>query len=92
MSLKDGGIGADWVRQYWQDIYPADRVVLSGGKMAPIPRRYDRILKEEIDPYLYDYIKDQRVLRARDAGDSSPERLAAKEEVAKARYAKRGEL
>ena len=92
MSLKDGGIAADWIRQYWQDIYPSDRVVLSGGKTAPVPRRYDRILKEEIDPYLYDYVRDQRVLRAMDAGDNSPERLAAKEEVAKSRYAKRGEL
>lgn len=85
MSLKPG-IGATWFAQYESDVYPHDRVVMRG-KVGPPPRYYDQLLKRA-NPELLEQVQQQRILNAVDKWpDHTPERLAVREEVTKARVA-----
>lgn len=80
-----GGIGADWYRLYSGDLYPHDFAVGQNGKEMKVPKYYDKMLKRD-DPDLMDQIKEDRVMRGLSvASDNTPERLAVKEEVTKAR-------
>jgi hypothetical protein len=83
MSLKPG-IGYDWYKEFKDDVYPHDFVVVNGRKVRP-PRFYDKKYKAE-DPISFEWIEFEREKRARDRyEDNTVERLAAKEKVAKAR-------
>jgi hypothetical protein len=83
MSLKPG-IGYDWYKEFKDDVYPHDFVVVNGKKVRP-PRFYDKKYKAE-DPISFEWIEFEREKRARDKyEDNTVERLAAKEKVAKAR-------
>jgi hypothetical protein len=83
MSLKPG-IGADWFARYHSDVYPHDHVVVNG-RVAKPPRFYDGQL-EKMFPELYDDVKHARFLEAmRVIEDNTPERLAVKEQVTKAK-------
>lgn len=80
------GIGADWFARYWHDVYPHDRVVMKG-KVGRPPRYYDYLLKS-LDPQLLEDMQQKRILEGRDKWrDSTPDRLAVREVVAKARVA-----
>jgi hypothetical protein len=81
MSLKPG-IGADWIRRFKSDVFPHDYVVCNGFKARP-PRFYDSVLSFE-DAFAVDAVREQRLL-AMNPIDSTPERLAVRETVAKAR-------
>lgn len=83
MSLRPG-IGADWFARYWADVYPHDRVVVKGRVSKP-PRYYDKLLKG-VYPDLLEDVQQQRILDAVDKWpDNTPERLAVRETVTKAR-------
>jgi hypothetical protein len=83
MSLKPG-IGADFYKKYKTDIYPHDYVVIRGKKLKP-PKYYDKLYKKS-DPYEYDEMLFQRENDARiHNADNTPERLAVKEQVTKAK-------
>lgn len=83
MSLKPG-IGGLFVDKYMSDIYPHDYVVVNGSKAKP-PRYYDKRF-DKIDPLAFDNLKGDREIAAYEARlDNTPERLAVKETVAKAR-------
>lgn len=74
------GIGSEYIWNYWQEVYPADFVVVDGRKYKP-PRFYDKFLREQ-DPALYEEVKAKRVERARaHAEDNTWARLAAREKV-----------
>lgn len=80
------GIGSGWYDTYKSDLYPSDFTVRKGRKV-PVPKYYDRLLKEE-NPTLLDEIKERRLARMRSRKkDNTPRRLADKETVAKARHA-----
>ena len=86
MSLKPG-IGYEWYKQYTSDVYPHDYVIVRGKKVKP-PKFYDK--KYKIDnPYEFDellYIREKSAkLRFE---DNTLERLAVKEQVAKAKLQK----
>lgn len=85
MSLRPG-IGAEWIRKYKSDVYTVDTVHLRGSSMKP-PRYYDKFLKGTDD----DAAAELEAARYRksllSAEDSSPERLAVREQVARARLA-----
>lgn len=85
MSLKPG-IGATWFAKYWREVYgPRDGCVLPGGKVVSPPRYYDKLL-EKLDYNLSDEKFFQRYQRAElFLADSTPERLAVREQCAKAR-------
>lgn len=82
MSSKPG-IGRDWFYKFHGDVVTHDYVIRDGTK-NPVPRYYDKLFKRmggELD-----VTKMGRELKARTrADDNTPERLAVREEVAKAR-------
>lgn len=87
MSLKPG-IGAAWFAKYRKEVYgnSLDRVVVNGHEQKP-PRYYDNLLKAATDfqSDMTEFLRYERGLRSRD--DSTPERLAVREKVARARLA-----
>lgn len=83
MSLKPG-IGATWFDKYHAQTYPRDYVIVRGKKCKP-PRYYDKLLANlsdfRVDEVEYDrFVKAQAV-----AHDNTPERLAVREIVTRAR-------
>lgn len=90
MSLKPG-IGAAWLEKFRSDVYPHDYVVVNAKETKP-PKFYDQVVKRT-DPDLYEELKFKREQSGRERfEDNTPERLAVKEIVTKARAAflKRG--
>lgn len=87
MSRKPG-LGREWLKKYWRDIYPADYVVMKGQKM-PVPRYYDKVL-EQMDPQLLEEVKERRAME-RDKTNDAEERLRAMEQCALARNNLHGE-
>ena len=86
MSLKPG-IGYEWYKQYTSDVYPHDYVIVRGKKVKP-PKYYDK--KYKIDnPYEFDELLYIREKSAKlNHADNTLERLAVKEQVAKAKLQK----
>lgn len=83
MSLKPG-IGANWYRKYGRDVLSIDSVVHDGRKHR-VPRYYDT-LHRRADAGALESVKEARALRARvHYLDQTPERLAVREEVQRAR-------
>lgn len=78
------GIGSDWIRKYFSDVYPHGLVVVRGREVFP-PRFFDKIFSE-LEPGLASELKAQRAL-ASDIWEQTPERLAVRETVAAARVA-----
>lgn len=79
------GIGYDWISEYTNDVYPKDFTTIRGVKMRP-PKYYDKCL-EEIDPYLYDTIKNGRqeqqfLMQA----DNTEQRLSVRETIKAAQF------
>lgn len=83
MSLKPG-IGAQWFEKFGRDVYPSDFVIVDGSRRRP-PKYYDKLMiKRHAD--LADGIEYDRYLRGLECReDSTPERRAVRETVAKAR-------
>lgn len=85
MSRKPG-IGSGWLKRYASEVYPSDEVIAKGRPMKP-PLFYDRVLKKE-DPVLYRKVKVSRIsdgATRKNRANSTPERLAVREEVTAAR-------
>lgn len=83
MSLKPG-IGSAWLSKFQTDVYPLDYVIVNGVKCKP-PKYYDRLFSR-VDPDTLEDIKFQRDQLARSRfEDNTPERLAVKEIVQRAR-------
>lgn len=85
MSLKPG-IGFEWLKRYWKDIYlRGHHGIVLNGSVKRVPRYFDKRM-DDLVPLLMDDIEFQRVLHAeRFADDQTPQRLAAREAVEKAR-------
>lgn len=78
------GIGADWFKRYWRDVYPKDFITIEG-KKYPAPKYYD-VLLERLDPELLEQVKANRVELAKaNAHENTPARLATRKRVAEAR-------
>lgn len=79
MSLKPG-IGYDWFRKYWKEVYLArDGVVLHGGRTVPAPRYYDKLLLD-LESDLREYKDYERYVRsAKFIDDCTPDRLFSRE-------------
>lgn len=80
------GIGRDWLEEFRDDVYPHDHVIVNGHKFKP-PRYYDKLM-EAFDPTAMTAIKFNREMRCKELeADNTPERLASKEIVTKAKLA-----
>lgn len=92
MSLKPG-IGAEWFKKYQADVFPDDFVVLKGKRMR-VPDYYDKLFEQEMVGPKHKLlgpvsnVKRKRAERAEAVGDNSPDRLAVREKVFKARIEK----
>lgn len=78
------GIGKEWWEKYKNDVYPTDKVMVKDMAMKP-PRYYDKLLKAA-DAATYDLVEQGRIL-GHHSEDSTPARLAVREDVAKAKLA-----
>lgn len=77
------GIGKGWLKKYGRDVYPDGYVVHGGNKYKP-PRFYEEnndVMSEEA----MEALKKLRRLKV-DIQEQTPERLAVREKVHKARY------
>ena len=81
-SLKPG-LGEQWFRKYWRNVYDSDSVISRGHHMKP-PAYYDLLLSRE-DPELFEQIKAQRNEAQGDDLEKTPARLVVKEKVKQAR-------
>lgn len=79
------GIGRAWFDRFKSDVYPKDFVVIQGRKYK-VPQYYDRFL-ESMSPIEHDEVKAERIIRSRNNPDNSPDRIEARERVAKANLA-----
>lgn len=80
----DGGIGARWLERFRDETYPADGVVVDG-KLRKPPRFYDMRMAT-LAPDVFELVREKR-RQARRLEDERPERLAAREKVARAQVA-----
>lgn len=83
------GIGARWLKRYWSDVFPGDRIVHRGGFESAVPDYYMKLLRRR-DAELFDQLKAKRRERAEDPAflaDQTPERRAVHAVVAQARMA-----
>lgn len=78
-------LGKTWFEKYWRDVFAARDAVVMNGKELPPPTYYRNMLRN-IDSDLADerdwerYVKSEQFMK-----DCTPERLATRERVAKAR-------
>lgn len=81
---RNPGIGSDWIKKYYTDVYPADVVMVNGMKCKP-PRFYDGVFAyfRSIDDV--DYDRFARALLTKE--DNAPDRLRVREICARARMA-----
>lgn len=83
MSLKPG-VGARWLEKFGSDVYPHDYVVINGKEVKP-PKYYDRLFSAQF-PEEFEELQFKRESDGRARyEDNTPERLAVKEIVARAR-------
>lgn len=83
-TTMSNGIGKEWFQKYKKDVYPSDEIIINGRKMKP-PKYYDG-LYELYDPESYKRMKNNRKEKASLFSEhSTPERLAVREKVAKAK-------
>lgn len=92
-NVFSNGIGKSWLNKYESDVYTYDYVIVNGVKTRP-PKYYDRIFGAKNEKELQ-ALKDERAQLAYERrADNTPERLQAKETVAKAKtnQLKRGKV
>ncbi len=54
------GIGEDWIKKYWRDVYPSDEMPIPGVGIVRSPPRYYEKLMEGIQPDVIQKVKDNR--------------------------------
>ncbi|WNK12532.1 MAG: replication initiator protein [Microvirus sp.] len=84
MSLRPA-IGVPWLARYGADIVCARDGVVLNGKTYALPRFYDRVVESLVPDIHSDKEFDRYILSEKFAADLTPERMAAREIVAKAR-------
>ena len=85
MSLRPG-IGATWYQRFGARVRAFDSVVSNGVEAKP-PRYYDKLFKR-LDVDGFEAVSEKRSADAvKRAADNTPERLAVREQVVKARLA-----
>lgn len=81
------GLGYEYFRRYWREMYPRDEVIVRGHPAKP-PRYYDELLRQE-SPEMYERVKEARIRRAIEhAEDNTPDRLVVREKVKNAQFAR----
>lgn len=85
-SLKPG-IAAGWYEKYSTDVFPHDYVIVDGKKVKT-PHYYLKLLKAA-DEDQFNTVKEQRIEKIKKTRkDNTPERLAVREQIQKAKLRK----
>lgn len=79
-----GGIGRAFVEKYFDEIYPADSVLVNGHLVQP-PRFYDKIL-EQRDPALFKEVKLNRLQKYADKPILTVDQLADLRRATQSRF------
>ena len=88
------GLGRAWFDQFHADVTTPDAVILPGGRKMPVPRYYDKVVREWSEDD-FQRIKERRLEQAMEGArpaESAPKRLLARAEVQQAKHdlSKRG--
>lgn len=84
MSLRPA-IGREWFNRFYDDVFPSDQAVLPGQGVFPVPKYFDKLMKD-FNPDEFEQIKLDRIKRGQVwRVHSTPDRLAVRERVARAR-------
>lgn len=75
------GIGYWWLVKYYDDVYPSGHIIRNGAP-APLPRYYDKKLKEE---HLHKLKIERRLAGAKRKEDRTPEKRKARRLIREAR-------
>lgn len=82
MSLRPG-IGKEWFDKYGKsDIYDSGDFVVINGKKFETPRYYDKVF-EDLDERELLQVKRERIRKAKENQDNTPERLETRHQVQK---------
>lgn len=60
---RNPGLGMAWFEKHKEELWTSEKIYLSGGKIAPIPRYFEKMLEQENPQRLWD-IKAERQSRA----------------------------
>lgn len=82
MSLKPG-IGAEWFAKYKSELHVHDAAIINGAK-APVPRYYDKLTERDSTDKNEELSYRRYIRSLTTLDDQTPERLEARETVAKA--------
>lgn len=92
MSLRPA-IGLEWLKKYWREVYPRDRVVMNGKEMKP-PRYYDRAFEDPRHEFpgislreRQEVLYDVKMKRWREGVDDSPYKLYSARKIHESRRA-----
>lgn len=89
LSSRRPGIGANWLKSFESDVYPHGYLVLKSGSKVKPPAYYDAKYKQRNPQGFRDMAARREVEAIAKADDNTPERLAVKEQVLKARLAQK---
>lgn len=79
-----GGIGAEWLKRYYGDVYPDGKCIVNG-KECNSPRYYDKLLfRDDPDGYAHLMYMREQEMRLQ-SEHQSDDRLAVREEIALSR-------
>ncbi len=79
------GLGMSWAKKYVDDWGWKDYILDPNGYKCPVPRYYLEWFRDEVDVELFEQNALDRIEKARDNPDNTPERLAQKEICVKAK-------
>lgn len=74
------GLGAEWIKAFWKDVYPSDEVVMDGRKFRP-PPYYDVWLADN-KPAVWDEVRRKRLGQVE---EKSYKTRAARHEILKSK-------
>jgi len=87
------GLGGEWIKKYWSDVYPKDSVEVNGMSFRP-PPYYDKYLKET-HPEVHDQVLEQRKQFVEKRGLSNERQIRARRQIfldRRREYQQRGDL
>lgn len=81
------GIAHGWLQKYASDVYPADSIIIRNNLKCKPPKYYDKMF-DLTNPGDFRNVKRERIIRARDNPDNTPERLEVRHKIQQLRAKK----
>ncbi len=85
------GIGENWIKKYWRDVYPSDEMPIPGVGIVRSPPRYYEKIMEGIDEQVMQEVKTKRAKFAKSHPELyTPGHLDSQYRIYKANQARKG--